>query len=146
MSIALADGMTIASCLPLSISMVIALTASSNGDQAAAVFNAAFGNMVGIFLSPVLILMYLGSKGSVDLLDVFVKLTLRVLLPIVVGQILRKFVPAVRAYADKRKVYFKKYQEWGKFMSALAKRFQNSGLMSYFRLASSCLYCVLYIL
>jgi len=112
MSIALADGMTIASCLPLSISMVIALTASSNGDQAAAVFNAAFGNMVGIFLSPVLILMYLGSKGSVDLLDVFVKLTLRVLLPIVVGQILRKFVPAVRAYADKRKVYFKKYQEW----------------------------------
>jgi len=112
LNIALADGMTITSCLPLSISMVIALTVSSNGDEATAVFNAAFGNMVGVFLTPLIIFMYLGSKGSIGLQDVFVKLTLRVLLPIVVGQLLRKFSPQVLAFVNKRKTNFKKYQEW----------------------------------
>jgi len=56
----LADGMTIAACLPLSINMAIVLTRSSGGDEAAAVFNSAFGNMIGVFLSPCLILGYLG--------------------------------------------------------------------------------------
>ncbi len=46
--------------------------------EASAIFNAACGNLVGVFLSPILILGYLGVTGDVDLLGVFVKLALRV--------------------------------------------------------------------
>eukprot|EP00957_Ditylum_brightwellii_P053660 4065751-Ditylum_brightwellii.AAC.1 len=75
--------------------MVLVLTKSSGGDEASAVFNAAFGNLVGVFLSPALILAYLGVEGSVNLAKVFTKLALRVVLPIAIGQILQKFVPPV---------------------------------------------------
>lgn len=70
----LADGMVISASVPITINMVLVLTTSSNGDEAAAVFNAAFGNLVGVFLSPTLIFMYLGVQGAVDLGTVFFKL------------------------------------------------------------------------
>lgn len=53
----LADGMTICSTLSVSVNMGIVLTKLVGGDEAAAVFDAAFGNFLGVFLSPALILM-----------------------------------------------------------------------------------------
>jgi sodium/bile acid cotransporter 7 len=106
----LADGMVICSCLPLTINMVLVLTKTSGGDEAAAIFNAAFGNLVGVFLSPVLILGYLGVTGDVDLLGVFTKLALRVVLPIAVGQILQKTSKTVVAFVKKYKEFFKQAQ------------------------------------
>eukprot|EP00546_Thalassionema_frauenfeldii_P021803 CAMPEP_0178905628 /NCGR_PEP_ID=MMETSP0786-20121207/6381_1 /TAXON_ID=186022 /ORGANISM="Thalassionema frauenfeldii, Strain CCMP 1798" /LENGTH=227 /DNA_ID=CAMNT_0020577257 /DNA_START=97 /DNA_END=777 /DNA_ORIENTATION=- len=67
----LADGMVICSCLPMAINMVIILCKNADGDEAAAVFNSAVGNLIGIFLSPVLILGYLGVSGDIDLVDIF---------------------------------------------------------------------------
>ncbi|KAL7549390.1 hypothetical protein ACHAWF_012659 [Thalassiosira exigua] len=108
----LADGMTICASLPITVNMVLVLTKSAGGDEAAAVFNAAFGNLVGVFLSPALILMYLGVQGEVDLGNVFFKLGLRVVLPIAIGQCLQKFVPPAKAFVKKYKKYFKKAQEY----------------------------------
>jgi len=107
----LGDGMVICSCLPLTVNSVFVLTKSSGGDEAAAIFNAAFGNMVGIFLSPALILGYIGVSGKVDLLTVFMKLVLKVVVPIVVGQILQKFSKVVVGFVKKYKKYFKNAQE-----------------------------------
>jgi hypothetical protein len=56
----LANGLVICACLPMAINMVVILSKTSDGDEATAVFNSAFGNMLGVFLSPVLILAYLG--------------------------------------------------------------------------------------
>lgn len=106
----LADGMIICSCLPMTINMVMVLTKAAGGDEAAAIFNAAFGNMVGVFLSPVLILGYLGVTGDVDLASVFYKLGLRVVLPICVGQVLQKTSKRVVDFVTKYKKYFKKAQ------------------------------------
>ncbi len=108
----LADGMVVCSCLPVTVSMVMVLAKSSNGDEAAAVFHAAFGNMLGVFLSPALIALYLGVSGETDLAAVAVKLTLRVLAPLLVGQFLRCFVPPARDFVDGRSAKFKKLQEW----------------------------------
>ncbi|KAL3764047.1 hypothetical protein ACHAW5_003996 [Stephanodiscus triporus] len=112
LSVGLADGMVVCSCLPVTVSMVMVLTKSANGDEAAAVFHAAFGNMIGIFLSPALIAMYLGVSGDVDLARVTTKLVLRVLVPLMAGQFLRCFVPPARNYVDGRSAFFKKVQEW----------------------------------
>ena len=92
--------------------MVQVLTKSAGGDEAAAVFNAACGNLVGVFLSPALILMYLGVTGEVDLGGVFFKLGLRVVLPIFIGQLLQKFVTPAKEFVKRYKKHFKKAQEW----------------------------------
>ena len=108
----LADGMIICACLPITVNMVLVLTKSAGGDEAAAIFNAAFGNLTGVFLSPALILGYLGVSGSVDLGRVFFKLGLRVVLPIAVGQVLKNYVPPAKEFVKRYKKYFKKAQEW----------------------------------
>ena len=68
--------------------------------------------MTGVFLSPALILGYLGVSGSVDLGRVFFKLGLRVVLPIAVGQVLKNYVPPAKEFVKRYKKYFKKAQEW----------------------------------
>jgi len=109
----LGDGMVIGTSVPMTINMVLVLTKSSGGDEASAVFNAAFGNLVGVFLTPVLILGYLGLKsGDIDLASVFYKLGLRVVLPIAVGQVLQKFSKTVVDFVKKYKKYFKQGQEY----------------------------------
>jgi sodium/bile acid cotransporter 7 len=52
---ALTAGMIICSCLPMAVNSTIVLTAVADGNEAAAIFHSAFGNMVGKFLSPLLI-------------------------------------------------------------------------------------------
>jgi sodium/bile acid cotransporter 7 len=108
----LADGMVVCASLPLTINMVLVLTKSSGGDEASAIFNAAFGNMMGVFLSPILILGYLGVTGDVALGAVFYKLALRVVVPVAVGQILQKFSPPVVAFVAKYKKHFKTAQQY----------------------------------
>ena len=108
----LADGMTICASLPITVNMVLVLTKSAGGDEASAIFNAAFGNLMGVFLSPALILGYLGVQGQINLGDVFLKLGLRVVLPIAIGQFLQKFVAPVKEFVKRYKKYFKKAQEY----------------------------------
>ena len=112
LSDSLADGIVIGSCVPLTINMVIVLTTSSKGNEAAAIFNAACGNMLGIFVTPALILLYLGIDASVNIGNVFLKLALRVVLPIAVGQVLQKFSPPVVQFVKKYKKRFKQFQEY----------------------------------
>ena len=106
----LADGMVIAACLPLTINMCVVLTKASGGDEASSIFNSAFGNLVGVFLSPALILGYIGVSGEVKVLNVFFKLAIRVLLPIIVGQLLKYFCPPVNDFVKTYKPKFKKLQ------------------------------------
>ncbi|KAL7428858.1 hypothetical protein ACHAXH_001216 [Discostella pseudostelligera] len=108
----LADGMTITSTLSVSVNMGIVLTKLVGGDEAAAVFDAAFGNFLGVFLSPALILMYLGLNAEVDLGQVTLKLFLRVVLPLLVGQLLRNYFPPAKAFAKKYNHYFRQGQEF----------------------------------
>lgn len=88
------------------------LTKSAGGDEASAIFNAAFGNMMGVFLSPVLILGYLGVTGDVDLANVFLKLAARVVAPVIVGQILQKTSKPVVDFVKLHKPKFKKAQQF----------------------------------
>lgn len=110
LSKSLADGMIICSCLPVTINMVVVLTKSAGGDEGSAVFHAAFGNMIGVFLSPALIYWYIGITTEIDLLSVFIKLATRVLFPIFVGQVLVNKVKFVNKFVRKYKKFFVKAQ------------------------------------
>ena len=81
----LADGMVIAACLPMTVNMVIVQTRAAGGDEACALLNASMGNLLGVFVTPALILGFLGQKGEIAFGGIVLKLVLRVLIPIVVG-------------------------------------------------------------
>jgi solute carrier family 10 (sodium/bile acid cotransporter), member 7 len=108
---ALADGLVIGSCVPMAINAVIVLSAATGADEAAAVFNATLGNIVGIFLSPVIILMYVGTKGEVPMGEVFYKLVLRVVVPLCVGQCLQYTIPSIKPFFVRCKRVFKRTSE-----------------------------------
>ena len=106
----LGDGMVVCACLPISVNMVSVLTKSSGGDEAAAIFNSAFGNVLGVFLSPVLILGYLGARSDLNLMEVFYQLAARVIAPLIVGQIMHATSAQTRNVVKRYRDAFKKAQ------------------------------------
>ena len=85
----LIDGIIILGCLPTTINMCVVMTTSSNGNIPSALFNATFSNIIGIFISPIYIFQLLGVEGNVSLSDVLLKLTYKVILPTLFGQIIQ---------------------------------------------------------
>ena len=108
----LADGLAMAACLPMSINAVIILTTAAHGDEAAAIFHCTLGNICGIFLSPILIVLYLPKVTTdIDLPKVFLDLTLKVIVPLICGQIVHIFIKPVRDFYFAHKKILKKVQE-----------------------------------
>jgi len=52
--------MVIAACLPMTVNMVIVMTKSSGGNEPCALLNASLGNLLGVFVTPATILLFLG--------------------------------------------------------------------------------------
>jgi sodium/bile acid cotransporter 7 len=90
--------------LPSTVSSSVAMTATARGNVAAAVFNASLSSVLGVFLTPLWVGVYMGTSGaSLPLGRVVLDLTLWLLLPLALGQLAR---PALGAFAvrHKRKV------------------------------------------
>ena len=79
------EGLIIMGALPTTISSCNVLTQTAGGDEAIAVVNSVISNTVGVFLSPALILMYMGKAASLDVGQVFLQLGVTVVVPMVVG-------------------------------------------------------------
>jgi solute carrier family 10 (sodium/bile acid cotransporter), member 7 len=108
----LADGMVVCACLPMTINMVIVLTKAAGGDEASALVGAVLGNGVGVVLSPLLILGYLGVQGNVQVATVFRNLALRVFVPVVVGQVVQKTTTIYERVYQPYKTTFTRLQIW----------------------------------
>ena len=104
--------MIICSCLPMAINAVIVVTKSSHGDDAAAIFNSAIGNLMGIFISPFLILSFLGISSNMNSMDVLTKLVIQVLIPVFIGQLLQHFTFVQLHIVAKYKCIFKNLQQY----------------------------------
>lgn len=89
MNDALIDGLLVLSCVPTTITACVVLARASNANEAAALFNATFGNIVGIFLSPALMYVLLATSSELAFGKIILDLCLTVLLPFVIGQIVR---------------------------------------------------------
>jgi len=88
---ALLDGLVVMGVLPSTISSQIVLTQSMSGNDAASLFNATFTNLVGVILSPALLLLLLGNSGSLSFVSILVNLALSVVVPLLLGQIIQFF-------------------------------------------------------
>lgn len=80
------DGCVVMSTLASTVSSQTALTQSAGGSDALSVLNAASTNLLGLVVSPLLVLLYFGRVGTVPVGDVVQSLALVVLLPLLLGQ------------------------------------------------------------
>jgi sodium/bile acid cotransporter 7 len=96
----LSTGMLFLCCLPSTVQSSIAFTSIGRGNVAAAVCAASASNLLGIFLTPVLVGLLMQAHGNVGGWDSIRSIVVQLLLPFVVGQLVR---PWLRAWIEKHK-------------------------------------------
>ncbi|XP_059482646.1 sodium/bile acid cotransporter 7-like [Neocloeon triangulifer] len=83
-------GLVTVSCMPPPVSSAVILTRAVGGNEAAAIFNSAFGSFLGIIVTPLTLLYFLGVSTLVPLVSTVIQLGMTVLLPLLFGQISRR--------------------------------------------------------
>lgn len=80
--------------LPSTVQSSIAFTSVAKGNVASAVCSASFSNIIGMFISPILVSLFiLGQiKHNFDPTASIIQITLLLLVPFILGQILRPWV------------------------------------------------------
>jgi sodium/bile acid cotransporter 7 len=79
--------------LPSTVQSSIAFTSVARGNVPAAICSASASNLLGIFVTPVLVgLMVISSTGSHSSLDSILKIVYQLLLPFIAGQIARRWI------------------------------------------------------
>ncbi len=96
----LATGVLFLTLLPSTVQSSIAFTAMARGNVAAAVCTASFSNLLGIFVTPVIAFILIGGTGMEFSMTVVGKLAGQLLLPFVVGHLLR---PVIGGWVARRK-------------------------------------------
>ncbi|RUS18870.1 putative sodium bile acid cotransporter [Endogone sp. FLAS-F59071] len=97
----LLSGIVIAASTPTTVSSNVVMTRNAGGNEAAALMNAALGNVLGIFVSPALVYLFLrnadvgqnSSGAQLDYLSVLENLGATILAPLVIGQIIQSIWP-----------------------------------------------------
>ncbi|KAJ8262159.1 hypothetical protein GJAV_G00163160 [Gymnothorax javanicus] len=99
----LLKGLQTVGCMPPPVSSAVILTKAAGGNEAAAIFNSAFGSFLGIIVTPLLLLTFLGSSSSVPFSSIFSQLFVTVVVPLFAGQVCRRFV---KDWLERRKPPF----------------------------------------
>ncbi|KAF9382621.1 hypothetical protein CPB97_007029 [Podila verticillata] len=109
---ALLAGMAITSATPTTISSNVVMTANALGNESLALFNAAMGNLLGVFISPLIVLLLLQGtpespegKHGMNYSKILRDLGTTILFPILFGQIYLYYFPRSVQWM-KSKVHF----------------------------------------
>ncbi|WP_055734986.1 bile acid:sodium symporter family protein [Agarivorans gilvus] len=95
MPAALAFGFCYLLVLPSTISSSVAMTSVGKGNVPGAIFNASLSSIIGVFITPFLVQLFMGLEGvELNLLDSVLSISKLLLLPMVVGQVLRPYLLA----------------------------------------------------
>jgi solute carrier family 10 (sodium/bile acid cotransporter), member 7 len=107
----LTNGMVICSCMPVTVTILIVVTKSAHGNEVASVMLAAVGSLLSVVVTPALLFMYIGVQSDVSFAEVFVKLFIRVVVPLLFGQLLQWSSPTLVHFVAEHKQQFKNVQE-----------------------------------
>ncbi|WP_417760840.1 bile acid:sodium symporter family protein [Shewanella sp.] len=107
---ALALGFCYLFVLPSTISSSVAMTSVGKGNVPGAIFNASLSSILGVFLTPLLIQLFMGFEGlQLDLAQSVMSIGKLLLLPMVAGQLLR---PLLVAYVERHKSVVNKIDKY----------------------------------
>ncbi|KAL1139615.1 hypothetical protein AAG570_006597 [Ranatra chinensis] len=84
-------GLATVSCMPPPVSSAVILTKAVGGNEAAAVFNSVIGSFLGIIITPLTLLFFLGSTAIISVLNSVVMLGQTVVIPLLLGLAIRHF-------------------------------------------------------
>ncbi len=93
-------GFWLLAIMPTTVSSAVVFSTVSGGNTSNAIFSTVFSNLLSILLVPAIAVAYLAAEteAAVSLIPLFRTLFLLIVLPLILGQIVRKVVP-VRAAA-----------------------------------------------
>lgn len=101
---AIRQGILYLCVLPSTVSTSVVFTAVARGNTPGALFNAAFSNILGVIVTPLLVqLLMEKSGGNAPFLPLLGKIVLLTLVPFAAGMLLRNFVTA---WVNTHKIWF----------------------------------------
>jgi solute carrier family 10 (sodium/bile acid cotransporter), member 7 len=107
---ALAFGFCYLFVLPSTISSSVAMTSVGKGNVPGAIFNASLSSLLGVVITPLLIQLFMGLEGvQLDLLGSVTSIAKLLLLPMIVGQLLR---PVLVAWTERHKAVVNKVDKY----------------------------------
>lgn len=97
-------GFWLLSILPTTVSSAVVFSAVSGGNTSNAIFATVFSNLLSVLLVPAVAVTYLAveADANVPLVPLFTKLFLLIVLPLIVGQLIRKFGMTLSEQISKR--------------------------------------------
>lgn len=98
-------GISYLGALPSTVSAAVVLVSIANGNVAAAIFNASISSLLGVVFTP-LWMSLLGGElaGELDIWSSLVDLTFKVVLPVLAGLLLHRFLyPRIKPYLNRLK-------------------------------------------
>jgi sodium/bile acid cotransporter 7 len=99
-SSAAATGLVYLCLLPSTVQSSIAYTALANGNVPAAVCSASLSNVIGVFVTPLLVALLLGAQGADATLAGLEAVVSQILAPFVLGHLVR---PLISRFVDAQK-------------------------------------------
>ncbi|CAM4441027.1 bile acid:sodium symporter family protein [Vibrio astriarenae] len=101
MPAALAIGFCYLFVLPSTISSSVAMTSIAKGNVPGAIFNASLSSILGVFITPLLVFLFVGVEGeSGDAIATILSVAKLLVLPMVIGQLLR---PVLKSWLEQNK-------------------------------------------
>eukprot|EP00835_Amoeboradix_gromovi_P005312 NODE_488_length_7780_cov_0.211691.p2 type:complete len:422 gc:universal NODE_488_length_7780_cov_0.211691:2526-3791(+) len=91
----LLEGILVLSVMPATVSTCIVYTQLAKGNTALAIIDSAFGNFIGIFISPLYLILIEKKDIRANYGSLILNLTLLVILPFLIGQTIRIFLPGL---------------------------------------------------
>lgn len=79
--------------LPSTVSTSVVMVSIARGNLPAAIFNASISGLIGIIVTPLWIDMFLtGTANNPELADVYLQLTVKILVPVITGILLQRYL------------------------------------------------------
>jgi sodium/bile acid cotransporter 7 len=97
-------GFWLLAILPTTVSSAVVFSTVSNGNTSNAIFSTVFSNLLSVLLVPAVAVAYLSVESgvSLSLSPLFTKLFLLIIAPLILGQLLRKWLPKTSALLANR--------------------------------------------
>ena len=101
-------GLFFLAALPSSVSSSIVMVSLAKGNVPSAIFNASISGMIGVFVTPLWIGLFINQSSGMSLGDVFLKLTIQILLPLSLGLLLNnKWGAIAKKHSSKISIFDK---------------------------------------
>ena len=99
----LAVGIMATMCLPTTTNTNVMFTQQAHGDVSTSAINAALGNLLGAFVTPVTVSFFIGTDLRIDAERTLVKVAVEIIAPFLGGLILQQGLP----HSDTLRPYFR---------------------------------------